>query len=134
MSLVRRRREPDPAVRAAVVAISAGRLGIGIGALFATGPALRALGFPDPDAPARALARLAGGRDIALGLAAIAAADDRAALRQASLAAAGVDIGDAIGLGLAGARDRRLRRAGLIGAVAGLSAGATGLWAASRLG
>jgi hypothetical protein len=52
--------EIDPLGRQTVLAIAAGRIAIGVGALFATGPALRALGFAETDAAGRALARRAG--------------------------------------------------------------------------
>jgi hypothetical protein len=48
---------------------------------FATGPALRVLGFAESDAAGHALARLAGSRGIALGLLRIAAPEDLAAPR-----------------------------------------------------
>ena len=43
--------------RKVVIAIAAGRIAIGAGALFATRPALGALGFPETDASGLALAR-----------------------------------------------------------------------------
>src|ERR1700760_4281685 len=97
----RRRRQPDPLARAAVLGIAGGRIAIGFGAMLATRPALKALGFEASDTSARALARIAGGRDIALGLLTFAARDDRAALREATAAAAAVDLGDAIAFALA---------------------------------
>ena len=51
-----------------------------------------------------ALGRIAGGRDIALGLLALAARDDSKALRIAALAGAAVDAADAVTFGVA-ARD-----------------------------
>src|ERR1700709_1473564 len=62
------RRRSDPLARQAVLGIAAGRIAIGVGAMFVTGPALRALGFAEIDAAGTALGRMAGGRDIALGL------------------------------------------------------------------
>lgn len=116
-----------------MLAIAAGRVAIGVGALLATGPALRLLGFREPDTAGRALARIAGGRDVALGLLTIAARDDVAALRVAALAAAAVDAGDAVSFGLA-ARDPEARRAGLGGLLSGGAAALTGAWAWRRLG
>ncbi|HVW47388.1 MAG TPA: hypothetical protein VHA76_10070, partial [Solirubrobacterales bacterium] len=78
MRLVRRRR-PDPLARAAILGVAAGRITIGVGALVATRPTLKALGFEAADTSTRALARIAGGRDVALGLLAFAARDDRGA-------------------------------------------------------
>src|ERR1700760_5041840 len=98
----RRRRKPDPLARAAVLGIAGGRIAIGVGALLATRPALKALGFEATDTSTRALARIAGGRDIALGLLTIAVRDDREALREATAVAAAVDLGDAIAFAIAG--------------------------------
>jgi hypothetical protein len=122
----------DPLARQVVLGIAAGRVAVGVGALLATGPALRALGFAETDAAGRALARLAGGRDIAIGLLTLAARDDAKALRLAALLAAAVDATDAVCFGVA-ARDRRARRAGLGGAASGSAAALTGAWAWRRL-
>lgn len=130
---MRRRRKIDPLGRNAVLAIAAGRIGIGVGALLATKPALRALGFPPPDSAADSLARIAGSRDIALGLLAFAAREDAAAMRTAALVAAAVDAADAFAFSLAG-RDPQLRRAGVSGAVSGSAAALAGVWAWRRLG
>src|ERR1700709_780400 len=97
------RRRSDPLARQAVLGIAAGRIAIGARAMFATGPAL---------------GRSAGGRDIALGLLALAARDDRKALRAAALAGAAVDAADAVSFGIA-ARDPLARPAGIGGGVSG---------------
>jgi len=127
-----RSRKPDPLARAAVLGIAAGRIGIGVGALLATRPALKALGFEASDTSTRALARLAGSRDIALGLLTIAARDDRAALREATAAAAAVDLGDAVCFAIAG-RDPAAGRAAVQGILSGGAAAAVGAWAVRRL-
>ena len=75
---------PDPLARAAVLAVAGGRVAIGLGAFFATRKALGLLGFERPGGATVALARLAGGRDIALGLHALAASSDRRRLREAA--------------------------------------------------
>ena len=128
-----RRRRPDPLARTAVLGIAAGRIGIGVGALLATQPALRVLGFEPTDTSARALARIAGGRDIAIGLLTFAARDDRDALREASAAAAAVDLGDAICFAIAGRRDPAAGRAAVQGVLSGGAAAALGAWATRRL-
>ncbi|HEV7481801.1 MAG TPA: DUF4267 domain-containing protein [Solirubrobacterales bacterium] len=127
------RRRIDPLARQAVLGIAAGRIAIGVGAAFATKPALKALGFAETDAAGTALGRIAGGRDIALGLLALAAHDDRRALRLAALAGAAVDASDAVTFGIA-ARDPGARRAGLSGVASGSAAAVTGAWAWRRLG
>jgi hypothetical protein len=128
-----RRRKPEPLARTAVLGIAAGRVGIGVGALFATRPALKVLGFEASDTSARALARIAGGRDIALGLLTFAARDDRTLLREATAVAAAVDLGDAIAFGIAG-RDPAAGRAAVQGVLSGGAAAIVGAWALRRLG
>ncbi len=91
----------DPLARTLVLGVAAGRIAIGVGAFFFTRKALAALGFSEPSGAAVALARLAGGRDIALGLHAIAVRDDREALKQSTAIGAAVDAGDAIAFGAA---------------------------------
>src|SRR5437868_12199963 len=113
------RQRIDPEARQALLAVAAGRIGIGVGALVATGPALRGLGFGKAGPRARTLARAAGSRDIALGLITFAARDDRARLRTVGLAAAGVDAADAIAFGLM-AREPELRLAGVGSSAAGV--------------
>ena len=129
----RHKRRPDAVARAVTLAVASGRIGIGIGAMFATRPALRALGFPETDSSGRALAKLAGGRDIALGALALAAHDDQEALRTACLAGVAVDAVDAISLGTAAIRGEDLDRAGIVGALSGAAAAVAGTWAANRL-
>ncbi len=128
----RRRRKPDPLARAAVLGIAGGRIAIGVGALLATRPALKVLGFEAADTSARALARIAGGRDIALGLLTFAARDDRERLREAAAVATAVDLGDAICFGIAG-RDPAAGRAAVQGILAGGGATVIGAWALRRL-
>lgn len=123
----------DPLGRTVVLGIAAARVGIGIGALFATPPALRALGFPEPDAPAKALGKLAGGRDVVLGTLPFLVRHEPVALRRTAAAAAVVDAIDAASLGLMATRSDELGRAGIIGALSGGAAAATGAWAARRL-
>ncbi len=116
-----------------MLAIATARIGIGVGAVFVTRPALKALGFAETDAAGMALGRIAGGRDIALGLLALAAREDRKALRIAALAAAAVDASDAVSFGFA-ARDPIARRAGIGGVLSGSAAAIVGAWAWRRLG
>ena len=129
----RRRRKPDPLARAAVLGIAGGRIAIGVGALLATRPALKVLGFEASDTSARALARIAGGRDIALGLLTLAARDDRERLREAAAVATAVDLGDAIAFGIAG-RDPAAGRAAVQGILSGGGATVVGGWTVRRLG
>jgi hypothetical protein len=129
---MRRRRKPDPLARAAVLGVAGGRIAIGVAALLATRPALKVLGFEASDTSARALARIAGGRDIALGLLTFAARDDRERLLEATAVATAVDLGDAIAFGIAG-RDPAAGRAAVQGVLSGGGATAIGAWALRRL-
>lgn len=128
-----RRAKPDPRARQIALLIGAARLGLGLGALFATRPTLAALGFPRTDATGSALAKLAGGRDLALGALTLAAAGEPAVLRTLVLAGAALDGADALALGLA-ARDPDTRRAGLGGVASGGGAALAGAWAWRGLG
>ena len=84
----------DPLARSAAIAIAAGRLGLGLAICAFTRQALAGLGFERPDAGTIALARLAGGRDVALGLHGLAARDDDARLAESSAIGTMVDAGD----------------------------------------
>jgi len=123
----------DPRARQVALQIGGSRVAIGLGALLATDSALKLLGFGEPEATGRALARLAGGRDIALGALTLAARDDARKLRTLLVASSACDIADAVGLGLS-ARHPKTRRAGIGGIVSGGAAAIAGLWAARRLG
>lgn len=119
--------------RKVAIGIAAGRIALGVGALLATRPALRVLGFPGTDASGLALARLAGGRDLALGALTLAARNDTPALRALALAGASLDAADALTLGLGGQKRRELRLAGIGGVVSGGGAALAGAWAWRRL-
>ena len=119
--------------RKVAIAIAAGRIALGVGALLATRPALRVLGFPGTDASGRALARLSGGRDLALGALTLAARHDTAALRALTLAGASLDAADALTLGRAGQKESELRLAGIGGVISGGGAALAGAWAWRRL-
>lgn len=124
---------PDPLARSAALAIAAARLGIGIGTSALTRRALRGLGFERPSGATVALARLAGGRDIALGLHALAARDDRDRLREATALGILVDGGDAAAFAAALARRDGIDRTAAINAPLGAAAAIVGAWILSRL-
>ena len=125
--------KPDELARAMVLAVAAGRVAIGAGAFFATRKALALLGFEQPGGAAVALARLAGGRDIALGLHALRAGSDPERLREAATIGAFVDGGDAIAFAAAlVSRDGIDRTAAMNVPIAG-SAVVAGIWALRRL-
>jgi len=108
------------------------RIAIGAAALLATGPALRGLGF-GARAETKALARMAGARDVALGALTLAAADHRDRLRLASLACAAVDAADAASFAAGLARREGIDRAAALGVPSAAAATGAGLWIASRL-
>jgi hypothetical protein len=126
------RNRTDPRARQLGIALSAFRVGLGVGTLLATRPALRALGFKDTDKGGEALAQLAGGRDLALGALTLVSRDDPATFRALILAAAALDAADAFSLGLS-ISNPETRRAGLNGLASGSAAALAGLWAWRRL-
>jgi hypothetical protein len=122
----------DSLGRAVALQLAVGRLAVGAGALFATRPALRALGFGETDAGGRALARMLGARDLAVGAMTVASREDRTALRAITLAAAALDAADTVAFTLA-LRNPQLRRAAVGGAISAGAATGAGLWAWRRL-
>jgi hypothetical protein len=128
-----RRKRMDPLARLVALQIGGSRMAIGVSALFATRPALKVLGFGEPEATGLALAKLAGGRDIAVGILTLAARDDAQRLRALLLVSSACDVADAVGLGIS-ARYPETRRAGIGGIVSGSAAAIAGLWAWRRLG
>lgn len=128
-----RRQKVDAKARQVALQIGASRMAIGVGAMVATRPALKVLGFDQPERTGMALAKLAGGRDIALGALTLAAHDDARRLRTLMLVSSACDVADAVGLGLS-TRYPETRRAGLGGIVSGSAAAIAGLWAYRRLG
>lgn len=127
-----RREGIDPKARQVALGIGASRVAMGIGIFFATQPALRALRFGSTDASGEAVAKLGGGRDIAIGALTLAARDDRDALRATLLLSSACDLADAIALGVS-ARRPQTRAAGIGGVISGGAAALAGLWAARRL-
>jgi hypothetical protein len=126
--------DPDRLARAGAIAIAAARIGIGIGAVALTRPALRALGFDEPDGTSVALARLAGGRDIAIGVHGLLVRNDAARLREATLLGAAVDAGDAAAFGAAIVSRDGIDRTALMNIPIAGSAVIAGAWVAARLG
>ena len=122
----------DSKARRVALGIGASRLAMGIGIFFATQPALRALRFGPTDASGEAVAKLGGGRDIAIGALTLAARDDREALRATLLLSSACDLADAVALGVS-ARRPETRAAGIGGVLSGGGAALAGLWAWSRL-
>jgi hypothetical protein len=110
-----------------------GRLAIGLGVFFAPRRALAALGFEEPSGATVVLARLAGGRDLALAAHAFSVAGDPARLREAAAIGAAVDAGDAIAFGAALLTRDGIDRTAAMNAPLGAAAAGLGLWALRRL-
>jgi hypothetical protein len=112
--------------------LSAGaRIAIGIGLLAAPEPALRALGFGEVSPATVAIGRIAGVRDLVLGLGTLAVLEDRDRLRTATLANALADTGDAFAFGAALRTPERT--AGARGVAAALPSAIAGALVAWRL-
>jgi hypothetical protein len=120
-----------PDVRAWSVASGLGRVAIGLGLLAAPERAMRALGFTDVSSATVAVSRVAGVRDLVLGIATLAALDDRDRLRVSTLANAVADAGDTFAFGAALGTSERT--AGLRGVAAALPAAVAGAWTTWRL-
>ncbi len=123
----------DPKARQVALQIGASRVAMGAAILLATQPVLRALRFGATEETGEALAKLGGGRDLALGALTLAARDDPAALRTALLISSACDVTDALALGVS-ARHEKTRKAGIGGVLSGSAAALAGLWAYRRLG
>jgi hypothetical protein len=121
----------DAEVRAWSLVSGFGRIAFGIGMLAAPEWALRALGFRELSPAAIAVTRLAGGRDLVLGLVTVAALNDRDRLRAATLANTVADAGDTLAFGLTHGTEERA--AGTRGLAAALPAAIAGAWTAWRL-
>jgi hypothetical protein len=127
-----RRATMDRRARQVALQIGASRVAMGLGIFLATRPALRVLGFGEANAGGLALAKLGGGRDIAIGALTLAARNDRQALRHALLVSSACDLADAVALGVS-ARHPQSRKAGIGGIVSGGGAAVAGLRAWRRL-
>jgi hypothetical protein len=120
-----------PDVRAYSLLSAWGRMAIGAGMLIAPERSMRILGFSEASPATQAVGRLAGVRDLVLGVATLGALDDRQRLLNSTIANATADAGDAVTFALAlgqGERD-----AGLRGLAAALPATLAGIWVAHRL-
>ena len=119
--------------RQLALGLAAGRVLLGAGIWLAHKPAMKALGFDGSTGEARALARLAGTRDLAMGALALSSGDDPERLRAATRANALVDAGDALAFGIALVRRDGIDGAALRGVAAASAATVAGLWLAAEV-
>ena len=118
-------------VRAWSLASGLGRVVIGLGLLAAPEMSARMLGFEEVNPATVTVSRVAGVRDFVLGIATLAALDDRDRLRAATLANAAADAGDTLAFGVALGTSER--RAAVLGLTAALPAAFAGIWTSWRL-
>jgi Domain of unknown function (DUF4267) len=118
-------------VRAWSLASGLARVAIGFGLLVAPERTARALGFQEVTPSTVAVSRVAGGRDLVLGIATLAALQDRNRLLAATLANAAADAGDTLAFGAALGTSER--RAGAFGLAAAAPSTLAGIWTAWRL-
>jgi hypothetical protein len=118
-------------VRTWSLASGLGRIAFGVGMLAAPERTLRPLGFSEVSPATIAVTRIAGVRDLVLGLVTVAALDDRDRLRRATLANAVADAGDTLAFCVALSGEERV--AGLRGVAASLPAAIAGAWTTWRL-
>lgn len=113
-------------------ALALARIAIGASIWAAPRQAMAALGFDAGNPQTMALGRLAGTRDLALGGAALATANDAAAARAMLRLNAAVDAGDALTFAIPLFRREGIDRAAVLGVVSAVAASAAGFWLAAR--
>jgi hypothetical protein len=121
----------DQLIRAWSLASGLGRAAIGIGMLAAPHVSLRALGLTEVSPATVMVSRIAGIRDVVLGVSTLIALEDRDRLRAATLASAVADAGDTLAFGVALGTPERT--AGARGIAAALPAAVAGAWTVWRL-
>lgn len=130
--MLRRRSRPDARERLIAVTLASGRAAIGVSFWLAPNLAARSLGFERLDDAAKAIARIAGTRDLVLAGWAFGALDDRARLRRASIAVAAADAADALAFALL-LRSSEGSRAAVRGLAGAVPATALGWWLVESL-
>jgi hypothetical protein len=128
-----RRRRMDPRARQVALQIGGSRVTLGTAIFLATRPVLRAIRFPEPGPSGVALAKLGGGRDIAIGALTLASLGDAERLRTMMLASSLCDLADAAAFAFA-APDPQMRLPAISGVLSGAAAATAGIWAWRRLG
>jgi hypothetical protein len=128
-----RKRRMDPKARRVALQIGGSRVALGTAIFLATRPVLRAMRFPEPGPSGVALAKLGGGRDLAIGALTLVSLGDPERLRTVLLASNLCDLADAAAFAFA-APDPQMRLPGISGVLSGTTAAAAGFWAWHRLG
>jgi hypothetical protein len=128
-----RKRQVDPKARQVALQIGGSRLALGAAIFLATRPVLRAVRFPEPGPTGVALAKLGGGRDIAIGALTLASLGDAERLRTVMLASNLCDLADAAAFAFA-APNPQMRPPAVSGVLSGTAAATAGFWAWRRLG
>ena len=128
-----RARGVDPKARQVALQIGGSRVALGAAIFLATRPVLRAMRFPEPGPSGVALAKLGGGRDIAIGALTLASLGDADRLRTVMLASNLCDLADAAAFAYA-APDPQMRLPAVSGVLSGAAAATAGFWAWRRLG
>src|SRR3954447_17522034 len=128
-----RRRRIDPKARQVALQIGGSRGALGAAVFLATRPVLRAMRFPEPGPTGVALAKLGGGRDIAVGTLTLASLGDAERLRTVMLVSNLCDLADAAAFAFA-APDPQMRLPAIGGVPPGTAAATAGFWAWRRLG
>ena len=95
-------------------AMALGRIALAMACFTVPGLVLRVLGFKDRSRGAKAFATMLGTRDLGMALCLWAAAEDPVALAKVEQVCGMIDMNDALALGMAGLRDKDMRRAALI--------------------
>jgi hypothetical protein len=131
--MFRRERRMDPKARRVALLIGGSRVALGAAIFLAPRAALRAARFPEPGATGVALAKLGGGRDIAVGALTLASLGDAERLRTVMLVSNLCDLADAAAFASA-APDPQMRLPALSGVLSGAGAASAGFWAWRRLG
>lgn len=126
------RRRTDPRARRVALQIGGSRVALGAAMFLATRPLLRTMRFPEPGPSGLALAKLGGGRDIAIGALTLASLSEPQRLRTMMLASSLCDLADAAAFAFA-LPDPRMRLPGLSGVLSGSAAAAAGFSAWRRL-
>lgn len=131
--MFRRQRRMDSRARQVALQIGGSRVALGMAIFLATRPALRAMRFPEPGPTGVALAKLGGGRDIAIGALTLSARSEPDRLRTLLLVSNLCDLADAAAFAFA-AREPQMRAPGISGVLSGGAAATAGFWAWRRLG